>query len=188
MLVLNADCSAQTSPRSRWRTACVGSRRWPCTTLPWTSSASPPSTPVDLCLSGTRCACCSMVDWPWPWSAWAGCTTPRWTPTTTPSSWTGRGQGWWWTGPTVCALQLSAPCTTCLELPSITYWQHYSFCFESWGWSPNSSKICVCCLCMYVLCLQRDWFCRLTWQRVDIYIYIPDQFQSYTLLSGQKHP
>ena len=29
-------------------------------------------------------------------------------------------------------------------------------------------KICVWCLCMYVLCLQSDWFCRLIWQRVDI--------------------
>ena len=34
----------------------------------------------------------------------------------------------------------------------------------------NSSEICVQCLCMYVLCLQSDWFCRLNWQRVDIYI------------------
>ena len=34
----------------------------------------------------------------------------------------------------------------------------------------NSSKICVWCLCIYVLCLWSDWFCRLTWQRVDNYI------------------
>ena len=34
----------------------------------------------------------------------------------------------------------------------------------------NSSKICVWCLCVYVLCLRRDWFCGLTWQRVYIYI------------------
>ena len=33
----------------------------------------------------------------------------------------------------------------------------------------NSSNICVWCLCMYVLCLRSDWFCRLSWQRVDIY-------------------
>ena len=33
----------------------------------------------------------------------------------------------------------------------------------------NSSEICVWCLCMYVSCLWSDWFCRLTWQRVDIY-------------------
>ena len=33
-----------------------------------------------------------------------------------------------------------------------------------------SSKICVWCLCLYVLCLWSDWFCRLTWQRVDIYV------------------
>ena len=31
----------------------------------------------------------------------------------------------------------------------------------------NSSKICVWCLCVYVLCLRRDWFCGLTWQRVE---------------------
>ena len=35
----------------------------------------------------------------------------------------------------------------------------------------NSLKICVWCLCMYVLGLQSDWFHRLTWQTVDIYIY-----------------
>ena len=35
----------------------------------------------------------------------------------------------------------------------------------------NSSKICVWCLCMYILCLRIDWFCRLTWLRVDIYIW-----------------
>ena len=34
----------------------------------------------------------------------------------------------------------------------------------------NSSKICVWCLCKYVLCLWNDWFGRLTWQRVEIYI------------------
>ena len=34
----------------------------------------------------------------------------------------------------------------------------------------NSSKICIWCLCVYVLCLRGDWFCRLTWQRVDIYV------------------
>ena len=34
----------------------------------------------------------------------------------------------------------------------------------------NSSKICVWCLCVYVLCLWNDWFCRLTWQRVDTYV------------------
>jgi len=34
----------------------------------------------------------------------------------------------------------------------------------------DCSKICVWCLCMYVLCLWSDWFCRLTWQRVDIYV------------------
>ena len=34
----------------------------------------------------------------------------------------------------------------------------------------NSSKICVWCLCMYVLCLRSDWFCGLAWQRVDNYI------------------
>ena len=34
----------------------------------------------------------------------------------------------------------------------------------------NSSKICVWCLCMYVLCLWSDLFCRLTWQRVDTYV------------------
>ena len=35
----------------------------------------------------------------------------------------------------------------------------------------NSSEICVWCLYiyMYVLCLWSDWFCRLTWQRVDTY-------------------
>ena len=31
----------------------------------------------------------------------------------------------------------------------------------------NSLKMCVWCLCMHVLCLWRDWFCRLTWQKGD---------------------
>ena len=34
----------------------------------------------------------------------------------------------------------------------------------------NSLKFFVWCLCMYILCLWSDWFCRLTWQRVDIYV------------------
>ena len=34
----------------------------------------------------------------------------------------------------------------------------------------NASKFFVWCLCMYVLCLWSDWFCRLTWQRVDVII------------------
>ena len=34
----------------------------------------------------------------------------------------------------------------------------------------NSLKIDVWCLCMYVLCLWNDWLCRLTWQRVDMYV------------------
>ena len=39
----------------------------------------------------------------------------------------------------------------------------------------NSSKFCVWCLCTcicFVSCLCRDLFCGLTWERVDIYIYI----------------
>ena len=53
-------------------------------------------------------------------------------------------------------------------------WYQHVLALCALNWSniegTNASKICLWCLCMYVLCLWSDWFCRSTWQRVDVII------------------